>query len=642
VVGDELFGTRFGPDTLPSSDSADGQATGIQIASIDTVQVGAVSCPPGPDCPLGGRFLYRDRLGFDLAFVVSAREAGPPLQTSLSLEDDGPVFEPRLADLDGDGIREILLAASGGGLLAFTGTLDEFADGDGDPSTLGILARAVGPDGPPRWLGAPVVGDLDGDGGMEIVLGAPEGVYAFDPSGAELLDGDGDPATFGLFIPAPSVGSEVGVLSHAPLMAPYDGGLAASDPSRDRAALVVGLRPASVVDDVRARRYAWDGAALPTWTGSNGLSHAGARRGVLLEDPGGRLRVVFGGPVGSGHGGILVGAYLEKEEAPALPPPPIEDVISALSYHFRSREALGLAALDSTGALSTEYQPRVRRLDGPWSELVGGPLRRDGEPLVVLAAGDALHLLDRNLSPRVGGPYRPAWSGDSVAGGEPAAPLLVDVDGDGAAEAVWHDRVGRLHAVSGAGASIPGWPIGGPAEPSGSPAVGDVDGDGFLEMVSVGAFEAMVEVDPDTRLPVTRRVGEIRVHDLAPRRAGDYAPWPQGGADAWATGHQRADSRATGVAVGGAALDETSLVIYPNPAHGAAAHLRVVVRRTAMLQASVLSLEGQEVVRLAPRILEGGATADLEFPLRGLANGLYVARVEADGAVALRAFAVAR
>ena len=33
-----------------------------------------------------------------------------------------------------------------------------------------ILAVAVGPSGPPEWLGAPVIGDLDGDGALEILL----------------------------------------------------------------------------------------------------------------------------------------------------------------------------------------------------------------------------------------------------------------------------------------------------------------------------------------------------------------------------------------------------------------------------------------------------------------------------------------
>ena len=74
--------------------------------------------------------------------------------------------EPLLADLDGDGRQEILVAASAGGIAGI----------DDDGSQLGgfpvLTGAAVG--------STPVAADLDGDGGLEVAVLAGDLAYAWD------------------------------------------------------------------------------------------------------------------------------------------------------------------------------------------------------------------------------------------------------------------------------------------------------------------------------------------------------------------------------------------------------------------------------------------------------------------------------
>src|SRR5262249_25703418 len=69
--------------------------------------------------------------------------------------------------------------------------------------TLGVNTIAASLPGWPITVVDPTassvaVGDIDGDGGMEIVVG-DRGVWAWHADGREVRDGDGDPTTVGVF-----------------------------------------------------------------------------------------------------------------------------------------------------------------------------------------------------------------------------------------------------------------------------------------------------------------------------------------------------------------------------------------------------------------------------------------------------------
>jgi hypothetical protein len=174
-------------------------------------------------------------------------ESGWPATVSL----DSP-SAPALADVDGDSIPEII--AGGDEVYVFHSDGTELRDGDNNSLTLGVFTTqgfrywscpAVGdldgdeepeivacswqdqPDQTPQvgrlfvWRASgevapgwpqpfldspanpwatPALGDLDGDGTLEIVVPSRGRVYAFHHDGTDVLDGDADPGTNGVFM----------------------------------------------------------------------------------------------------------------------------------------------------------------------------------------------------------------------------------------------------------------------------------------------------------------------------------------------------------------------------------------------------------------------------------------------------------
>ena len=140
--------------------------------------------------------------------------------------------------------------------------------------------------------------------------------------------------------------------------------------------------------------------------------------------------------------------------------------------------------LDTTGGIVASGQPDARSLTGALSL---GPLDDPDVPWVLLNAGT------RSGPGTPGFPFGAAlvWPGGASAPGYPVPwgdvmplePVLIDVDGDDRAEALWPEGPDRLRALDRDGNPPPGWPKLTGDEIVGPPAVGDLDGDGRREVV---------------------------------------------------------------------------------------------------------------------------------------------------------------
>jgi hypothetical protein len=130
-----------------------------------------------------------------------------------------------------------------------------------------------------------------------------------------------------------------------------------------------------------------------------------------------------------------------------------------------------------------------------------GDLDDDGDLEIVVAAGTQLRAYHHDGAPVAGWPV--------IASESFQAPAIGDVDGDGAPEVVagtWRPQFPdtvpfELHMVDASGASEPGFPIGGLGSVRGAVSLGDVDGDGGVEIVTragdtLHVFDAGGTIEP--------------------------------------------------------------------------------------------------------------------------------------------------
>ncbi|MCC6234510.1 MAG: S8 family serine peptidase [Verrucomicrobiales bacterium] len=340
----------------------------------------------------------------------------------LAFDDEFPLQNWRefnVADLDGDGRREVVLVDHGepGGRVPRLKVLA--ADGSE------VWSRDL-PSGAPEY-DAPVIGDLDGDGRPEVVIdtGSAGAIRVFRGDGTE----------WGAPWPVAPGGTHFGKL-----IADLDG---------DGRAEVVALAnpPGDLVGNPERSLTVLDasGVVKARWRLSS-------------------CTVVTNAPE-------LLAAVIQLDDDPELElvAPDGCAGISAFDLSQPAR-AVWTAATDTVLASS----PVVGDLDGDGREevLVAGVSRARGEP-------GGVHAYSREGSRRAGWPV---LSGESFQ----TSPALGDVDGDGLLEvAVASAESLTLHLLSGSGFELKGWPT--PAQvlagTRSSPTLGDVDGDGFVDVV---------------------------------------------------------------------------------------------------------------------------------------------------------------
>jgi PKD repeat protein len=381
-----------------------------------------------------------------------------------------------LGDLDGDGELEVVIGCTDGGVYAW----------DTDGSAMPGWPRATG-----DWLNSsPALGNLDGDSQLEVVIGSNDGkVYAWDTNG-DLLPG----------WPQVTLGS----VESSPALADLDGD--------GHLEVLAGSNDYQV--------YAWhaDGSAVAGWPVSTARWVNDSPAVADLEGDG-ELEVVAGswdGNVYVWHADGTLAAGWPQSTGSLMPHSPalgdldgdgtLEVVAGSWGNTVWAWHADGSAVAgwpQTTG-------------EAVWSCPALGDLDSDGALEVVAEVGYSDH--GGAYAWRADGSLVPGWPRSTVLGGDVySSPALGDLDGDGKLEVMIGSWMGRVYAWHDDGTAVAGWPQT-LANPVGSsPALGDVDGDGRLEVV-VGCYDSNVYIwkcDATT---------------------GDSLPWPMFRHDARRTG----------------------------------------------------------------------------------------------------------
>ena len=361
-----------------------------------------------------------------------------------------------LADINGDGVQDIIVGGRDGKVHAYTGAgvrLWEYDTGD-----MGISSKAA-------------VGDIDGDGAVEIVVSAGNNNTLQSNGGLYVLNAQGR--------------------------------LQCSFATLD-------------VDNNGFRDGAYSSPALVDLTGDGKLEivfgawdyHVRAIRHdcTLLWENDVRDTVWSSPAIGDidrdGFPDVVIGVDTHAE--------PGHGTLSGGRLHVYNRQGVELSGFPIQIDEVIFSSPALGDIDNDgWLDIVVGTGDFWGRP-------DCGH--PNGCTPGVGR-YVSAWSHLGVPlPGWPqpttdvvfASPALADLDGDGVPEVVVNTRDATVHAWSGDGSTVPGWPVK-PVTPAGvgttvsfatdiSPIIADVDGDSVREVLLPSNWEVVVWNKAGTQL----------------------------------------------------------------------------------------------------------------------------------------------
>lgn len=282
-------------------------------------------------------------------------------------------------------------------------------------------------------------------------------------------------------------------------------------------------------------------------------------------------------------------------------------------------------------------------LKGP---IAAGDLDGDGYPEIfaIDLQGNA-HRWNRNAVELQGWPVALTKRYGTRAIGGSGSPILGDVDGDGRPEALFPLDNGLLVALEPDGRATSGWPISVPGGADDTPLLTSLNGSDFPpdppgqaweHLIAGGGFDGSLGA---YQLPVPADSTAFTVDGVSAR-----TPW------AGFAGNRRRSSMLedvylTSPVVVAGALAPGSVYCFPNPAHGDEIGVaytlgdgvdQVIIR--------VLDPMGREIQRITPAPQSTQNVA--KILLHGMASGVYLVRVEAKRAgsseVAFQKFAIVR
>jgi len=303
--------------------------------------------------------------------------------------------------------------------------------------------------------------------------------------------------------------------------------------------------------------------------------------------------------------------------------------------------------------------PAVGYLDGPGDAQL---------EIVIPAMNDSLYVIEANGARRAGFPVHIVTSGNS----RPPSPALADMNRDGKLDIVMASTDGTLQVFSGAGGTVPPWPVGGVRFSSltsgaceSSPVVADINGDRWPDVViggedaSLAAFSgATATMLPGFPIPVGAEIrgtpalcdcvgsgkseivladwdGNLYMWDYnLPFSPGTLPPWPQFHHDAQRTGFYNTPPTLAVPPNSDVPLRVEFAAPQPNPAR---AGTRIAWgipanREGAPFEIAVFDLAGRRVRTIASGVARPGRFSQ-NWDLRGshgegVAAGVYFLRLQ--------------
>jgi hypothetical protein len=440
---------------------------------------------------------------------------------------------PLLADLDDDGVFEVVIADSSGNVHAFDGTGREI---DGWPVQTDVSPRFHA--GAPGFtsgelpalhdgmIATAAVGDLDGDGSPEVFVGTSTGsVYAWHADGSRVagypveilgrtpaefdsthvydngiagaptlydLDGDGT-----LEVIVAAMDQRLYVWDHAgEPWGPYPIDVCAPELCGEAGTRIIASPAVGDVDNdgeveigIGSNETVNDGNSSISYLfdAVSGVAEDGwpLIEGGLINEAGLLPIVGEGHPASMAFADLDGDGDLEISSAVMLGQTPL--------YHHDGTVARDLSYVaTSFGEGSNTNQPSfVQMTNNPGF----GDMTGDGVPEYVMAGAGTYYLIALPLITAVDwqnvvgawdgatGEHLPGWPRQIEDLQFLVAPAIADLDGDNKAEAIMGSAGYLLHAWDAAGIEPDGWPKFTGNWILGSPAVGDIDGDGYVEVV---------------------------------------------------------------------------------------------------------------------------------------------------------------
>jgi WD40 repeat protein len=434
----------------------------VLISSEDTLY--QISCRSGiSDFNRENRTHFTDLINsFQMQAINDTEEDGLPGFPKKMIRADGIWSSPALADLDGDGKKEIIFGANDGQLHALNSNGREIA---GFPVQAGNYIRS-----------SPAVADIDGDGDLEIAVGCDDSnMYVFESNGTVAAGFPGE--TDGGIYSSPAIADLDGDKEMEIIAGSYDRGIYAwhSDGSK-----VCGY-PVITYGDI------WSSPAISDLNADGKQDVViGARKQCnnLIECLFATLYTegkIFGLDYA---GSSLEGFPIEFPEEIGYSSPVTCDLDGdgEIEIIFASTHSLHVMKA-STGEDIKGFPAKV----GDASRNVGAVMQdsfiavsdldRDGRYEIVSGATDGrLYVWRSDGSNMPGFPVQ--------TGGNLRHVTIGDINGDGKQEILGGSSDNRVHAYSLDAKELPGFPKVTLDEIQTAPTLGDLEGDGSLELIA--------------------------------------------------------------------------------------------------------------------------------------------------------------